>query len=159
MPAIQPINVQGMLEISFMCPSAVVGSRILIGDSERRRAMGKLGLLASSILLGSIGQILLKEGANQLKEIKLSFSTITQVCVNVYSNIPILAGLVLYGISSFLWIQALAKAELSFAYPMVAFSYVIVSCAAWIIFKDHFSFQRVLSLGIIVIGVILLSRS
>jgi multidrug transporter EmrE-like cation transporter len=121
--------------------------------------MGKLGLLVGSILLGSIGQILLKQGANQLKGSKLSLSTIPQLCIDVYSNVPILSGIALYGISSFLWILALTKTELSFAYPMVAFSYVIVSCASWIIFKDHLSLSRLLSLGIIAVGVILLSRS
>lgn len=121
--------------------------------------MGKFGLLMSSILLASIGQIVLKLGANQLRGIKLSLSTIPQVCVNFYTNVPILTGMAFYVISSFLWILALTKAELSFAYPMVAFSYVIVSLFSWIIFKDHLNVTRLLALGIIIVGVILLSRS
>lgn len=121
--------------------------------------MGELFLILSSILLASIGQILLKQGANQIGGFNWSLTTILHLLLNVYSNIFILSGIVFYGVSSFLWILALTKTELSYAYPMVAISYVLVSVMSWIIFKDDLSLTRSFALVIIILGVILLSRS
>lgn len=75
------------------------------------------------------------------------------------TNIPIMVGLGLYGISAFVWIAAIEKVQLSYAYPMAALGYVLVALFSMWIFQEPLSGVRLLGLAIIVIGVIVISRS
>ena len=52
----------------------------------------------------------------------------------------------------------LTKAELSYAYPMVSFSYVIVAIAAAVFFKEAITVNKVLGIAAIVMGVFILNR-
>ncbi|MGG0755253.1 SMR family transporter [Brevibacillus laterosporus] len=75
------------------------------------------------------------------------------------TNIPIMVGLALYGISAFVWIAAIEKVQLSYAYPMAALGYVLVALLSVWIFQEPVSGVRLIGLAIIVIGVIVISRS
>ncbi|WP_255253027.1 EamA family transporter [Brevibacillus laterosporus] len=75
------------------------------------------------------------------------------------TNIPIMVGLGLYGISAFVWIAAIEKVQLSYAYPMAALGYVLVALLSMWIFQEPLSGVRLLGLAIIVVGVIVISRS
>lgn len=65
----------------------------------------------------------------------------------------------MYAISAFFWIITLSKAELSYAYPMVAGGYIVVSLIAWGLFHEHMTWMKGASLLIIGLGVALLGIS
>lgn len=115
-------------------------------------------LLAIAILLAASGQILMKLGAVRLGPLEIS-TNIVPAGMKMISNPAILFGLLLYGMSAFLWVIVLSKVELSYAYPMIAGGYVIVSLLSCIIFHEHMTPMRIIALMVIVIGVILLGRS
>jgi drug/metabolite transporter (DMT)-like permease len=115
-------------------------------------------LLATSILLAVGGQILLKLGVMRLGPLEIS-PNIVPVALKMALSWGILAGILVYAVSAFLWIIALSKSQLSYAYPMVASSYVAVSVLSWLIFNEHISPTRIAALSLIVAGVILLARS
>lgn len=93
-------------------------------DPANHRAVS-IALALSSIVCGSLGQVALRAGARGLS------GAATQVLVAALMRPAVLAGLVLYVLSSGLWLVVLSRMELSVAYPMGALNYVIVVGAAW----------------------------
>jgi undecaprenyl phosphate-alpha-L-ara4N flippase subunit ArnF len=113
-------------------------------------------LIISSILLGSAAQLLLKIGINLLPA-ELSLS----IPFPVTAALWIVSGLACYGLSLMLWMMALSRYELSFAYPMLSLSYILVYLGAMAIPQLHetFSVSKTLGILLIVLGVILVTRS
>lgn len=59
----------------------------------------------------------------------------------------------------FNWMWVLGNADLSYAQPFTALSYVIVSAAAAIFFHEHVSAMRMLGIAMILVGVVLVGSS
>jgi multidrug transporter EmrE-like cation transporter len=103
-----------------------------------------------SILLGACAQVLLKFGTMKAGSLEL---------IKLFTNLYTLGGLFLYGLSALLWIVALSKVQLSFAYPMVSLGYVIVFGLSYFVFGETISLLRAAGLAMIVIGVIMIAKS
>jgi multidrug transporter EmrE-like cation transporter len=106
-------------------------------------------LLFVTILSGVAGQLLLKYGMSRRPGFSLGdFSKLVR-------DFYIVGGFACYGGSTLLYLQALAKLDLSVAYPMVSLGYVLVILMSKIVFKEPISLARWLAAGIISLGVIL----
>jgi drug/metabolite transporter (DMT)-like permease len=107
-------------------------------------------LLLLTVVGISSGQILFKKGAlglaNGFKPWELLFS------------IHIVAGLIIYGVSTVIWIYLLREVPLSRAYPVFALSFVIVPIISWFLFKETVDKTYFAGILFIVIGVILTTR-
>jgi len=55
--------------------------------------------------------------------------------------------------------MALSETELSYAYPLLGAGYALVAILSCAFFKETFSVVRMAGVGIVVIGIILMSRS
>lgn len=120
--------------------------------------MGKsILLILLSVILGALGQVSIKLGTLQVKVGEKE--SIHSLLFKYLTNYSVFVGLVFYSFSAVLWIFAVAKVNLSYAYPMVAIGYVVVFTLSYILFHEPISTQRLIGLLIIVIGVILISRS
>lgn len=113
-------------------------------------------LILISVILSACGQVAMKMGASSLSG---KSDVLLMKILQYLTNIPIMVGLGLYGISAFVWIAAIEKVQLSYAYPMAALGYVLVALFSMWIFQEPLSGVRLLGLAIIVIGVIVISRS
>ncbi len=100
-------------------------------------------------LLGAAAQIFLKLGANQLTHPGL---------VAMMTNLSLLGGLSLYGVSTVLLVLALKDGELSLLYPVIALTYVWVTLLSLLIFHDRVNPVKLVGIAIIVIGVGVLGR-
>jgi len=65
----------------------------------------------------------------------------------------------LYVWQFFNWMAVLKHADLSFAQPIMAVTYVVVGAAAWLVFGESLPPHRVLGILMILAGVYLISRS
>lgn len=120
--------------------------------------MNQIGLIITSIALGATGQVLLKAGADKLRDLNLSLSGLLPSIWSLLKTPAIVIGMFCFGFSSLLWIKVLTKSELSYAYPMVSFSYVIVAIAAAIFFKEAITINKIFGIAAIVMGVFILNR-
>jgi drug/metabolite transporter (DMT)-like permease len=69
-------------------------------------------------------------------------------------------GLLLLFLGQFLnWMWVLSNADLSFAQPFTALSYVVISICAVVFFHEHLSLLRILGIAVIFTGVILVGSS
>lgn len=115
-------------------------------------------LILISVFLGAMGQVLVKYGAVNL-ELNFTIKYLIPSIFNILKNMPVMLGIISYGLSFLLWIKVLSKVELSYAYPMVSLGYVITMMFSYFVFKENISFIRILGVVFIILGVVLVSRS
>lgn len=116
-------------------------------------------LILISISIAVCGQILLKIGINRIGVGEMSsFGALGQLFTGVIKSPMVLTGLFLYFISAAIWIVVLSTVELSFAYPFIGFTYVLVLVLSKVILKEDISLIRWAGAAIITIGVIVISR-
>ena len=117
-----------------------------------------IGLILVSVFLGAIGQVLVKYGASGL-QLNFAGKYLIESIFSILKNIPVMCGIISYGVSFLLWIKVLSKVELSYAYPMVSMGYVLIMFFSYFIFKENITFMRLFGVVFIIIGVILVARS
>ena len=114
-----------------------------------------LALLFVAISLGASGQVLLKAGLRQLGDRPPPLVVIK----SLVGNGLVLGGFACYGVSSILYMLALSRLDLSYAYPMVAFSYVLVVTLAWRLLDEPVPALRIVGLAVIMLGVLVVALS
>ena len=119
----------------------------------------QLALLLTGVLLNAIAQLLLKAGAGSLAGVDLRPGNAMLIAGRLLFNAPIIAGLACYALSVVVWILALARVEVSVAYPMLSIGYVINALAAWWLFDENLSGARLAGIGVILVGVWLVART
>jgi multidrug transporter EmrE-like cation transporter len=68
-------------------------------------------------------------------------------------------GLGCYGGAALLYIVALRKIPMSIALPCTAASYVVIAVIGWAVFGEAMGMQKVLAIGLISLGVVLLATT
>ncbi len=119
----------------------------------------QLALVLSGVLLNAIAQLFLKAGAGSLANLELRAGNALAIAGRLVYNPSIIAGLACYALSVVVWILALARVEVSVAYPMLSVGYVVNAVAAWWLFGETLSGARIAGIGIILVGVWLVARS
>ena len=109
-----------------------------------------LGAVLLSVILNAVGQTLFK--AARLAQPEATLWTLLL-------RFEIWAGFLIYGLSALCWLWVLARAQLSFAYPILALTFPVVVALSVIFFGEVISPLRWLGVGVIVAGVSLLARS
>lgn len=56
------------------------------------------------------------------------------------------------------WLMALARFELSYVFPFLSLNFVLVTVLSMPILHEPFSWQRIIGVGVIVLGVFIASR-
>jgi drug/metabolite transporter (DMT)-like permease len=71
----------------------------------------------------------------------------------------VLAGIGLYVASAGLWLLILARADVSFAFPLVSMAFVLTAAYAHFVLHEQVSVTRLVGIVLIVAGVVFISRS
>jgi drug/metabolite transporter (DMT)-like permease len=122
--------------------------------------LSTFAFIITGVLLNAAAQIFLKAGTNALGgAIHLTAQNWFSTGIKVISQLPILAGLACYAISLVVWIIGLSRTDVTIAYPMLSLGYVVSAFAAWFFLGEAVSMQRLLAIGVIMIGVALLART
>jgi multidrug transporter EmrE-like cation transporter len=111
--------------------------------------------LLASVLLGVIGQLLMKWGLASPKPIWSQGPAV----LKMLSSWPVLAGLFSYAVSSLFWLVTLKQMNISVAYPMVSLGYVVVVLAGYYLFNESISGMKWAGMVFIMLGVFFISRS
>jgi multidrug transporter EmrE-like cation transporter len=116
-------------------------------------------LLVTGVLLNAGAQLLLKAGTNRIGEFAFSMENVVPIGTRIATSPPILAGLACYVVSVVVWILALSRVPVSVAYPMLSIGYIVNAVAAWWLFGESITAQKLVGIGFIVAGVYLVARS
>jgi drug/metabolite transporter (DMT)-like permease len=106
-------------------------------------------LLFISVLLNSLGQLFFKLGTGDLE---LTVAGVTSVITSKY----LVAGITVYGVSLVLYLVALSKADLSYAYPIISLTYVFVTLLSYFVLQEHVGVYGWIGVLFVVIGVALI---
>jgi drug/metabolite transporter (DMT)-like permease len=112
-----------------------------------------------SVILGAVGQLLLKKGMSSMGPLGISFDGLGGLLWKIGTNPYVVSGLFIYVLGTLFWLVALSRVELSFAYPFASLSYLVMLAASWGLFHEDISLLRWIGTMVIVIGVLLISRS
>lgn len=113
----------------------------------------ELGLFIVAVLISVCGQFLLKLGA--LKLGKVNADNVVSHLLGMIMVPELLIGLMCYGLGAIVYILLLTRVNLSVAGPAVALSYIFSVLLGYFVFREAIPLERVLGLGFIVFGVIL----
>ena len=116
-------------------------------------------LLMTGVLLNAGAQLLLKAGTNSVGMFEFSRDNILPIGWKLATEPHIIGGLACYVISVVVWVLALSRVEVSIAYPMLSIGYVVNAVAAWYLFGESLTASRLLGIAIIILGVVIISRS
>lgn len=111
--------------------------------------------LALAILLGSTSQLCWKSATLDVPPDSTAFDTLHITFANPWFWCA--AGLYIW--QFFNWMMVLKHADLSFAQPIMAGTYVMVGTAAWLVFGESLPPHRLAGTLMILAGVYLISRS
>jgi drug/metabolite transporter (DMT)-like permease len=121
------------------------------GLSHRQRSVL---LVAMCTVFGAAAQMLIKAGANQLPHVVGVLPNVLAMA----TNLELVAGYSLYGISTVLLVVALKHGELSLLYPVIALTYVWVAILSIMVFHEDMNPLRAAGVIVIVIGVAILGK-
>ncbi len=114
-----------------------------------------IGLIIASVACGAVGQLILKAGMKSLGPLQLSLNTL----ISMATSPLLLVGIAVFGVSTLLWLLALMKADLSFAYPFLSLTYIAVLIGGAVLFQENVTLPRVVGFAVIVAGVLIVARS
>jgi multidrug transporter EmrE-like cation transporter len=116
-------------------------------------------LILTGVFLNAFAQVLLKKGMLSIGYFEFNFQSLFPIIKKVTINSYILSGLASYVVSVAIWLLVLARVEVSYAYPFLSVGYVVVTVMGYFIFQENLSGMRIIGIAVIIVGVLLLSRS
>jgi len=115
--------------------------------------------LMTGVLLNAAAQLALKAGTNRIGQFAFSLDNVVPVGMRIATSPYILLGVGCYVVSLVVWILGLSRVPVSVAYPMLSVGYIVNAVAAWMLFGESLTAQKVVGIGFIVVGVYLVARS
>jgi multidrug transporter EmrE-like cation transporter len=116
-------------------------------------------LVMLGVLLNAAAQLLLKAGTTRVGEFAFTLDNLVPIGGKLATSPFIAGGLACYVVSVVVWILALSRVPVSVAYPMLSVGYIVNALAAWYLFGESLSMQKLVGIGFIVVGVYLVARS
>jgi len=116
-------------------------------------------LVLTGVLLNAAAQLLLKAGTNAIGHFEFHLDNVIPVALKLAFEPHIMGGMACYACSLVVWIMALSRVPVSIAYPMLSIGYVVNAFIAWQWFGEPLATQKLLGIGIIIVGVYLVARS
>jgi multidrug transporter EmrE-like cation transporter len=116
-------------------------------------------LILTGVLLNAAAQLLLKAGTNRIGSFEFSGENIVPIAKAVALQPHILLGLGCYGVSVIVWIMALSRVPVSVAYPLLSIGYIVNAFAAWHLFGESLTAQKLVGIAVICVGVWLVAKS
>ncbi len=111
--------------------------------------------LALTIVMDTLAQLSWKFAVEQVPDT----IGLWQSLIETLSERWLYVALLLYTLQFFNWMIVLSHADLSYAQPITALSYVTVSGASSALFQEHLSLLRLVGLVMILLGVWFISRT
>jgi len=115
-------------------------------------------LIFIPVTAAAVGQMILKIGMTQVGELKFSDGIISMFW-RTFSNLYVLGGLAFFGVNAMLWLVVLSREKLSFAYPMVAFAYIVTILLAKFVLHENIPALRWAGLATIIVGILMIAKS
>jgi multidrug transporter EmrE-like cation transporter len=116
-------------------------------------------LIFTGVMLNAAAQILMKAGTNAVGHFEFSMENVLPIGWKLATEWHIVTALFCYGISVVVWILALSRVPVSIAFPLLSMAYIVTALAAWYLLGEPLSMTKLFGIGVIILGVIIISRA
>ena len=116
-------------------------------------------ILCCGVLLNALAQLGLKAATRVSGPLVAGDAGVWRKGLELLSVPPLWYALFAYGLSVIVWLVGLSRVPVSQAYPLLSLGYVINIGLAWWLLGEVPNAQRVAGIAVIVVGVILVTRS
>ncbi len=122
---------------------------------ELRGNMDTMVIILLGVIFAAVGQVSWKMGMNMIGPLNsVTASDLFSVLINTY----IIAGLIMYGLSTVFWLIALSRMDLSFVYPFISLTYILVLSLSYLVLKESIGLNKIAGSVLIILGLILISK-
>lgn len=111
------------------------------------------------VFLAGIGQLFIKYGVNQVTDQIGHFPTDPVGFIKLVFFWPVFTGLCIYFFFGMAWLKILADVPVSFAFPFLAISYIVIILGSYLFLGENINTLKLVAIALIIAGVICLSRS
>ena len=119
-----------------------------------------LGLVVLSALLTVASNLMLRGGVTRAGGLALSLNTLAGDLLKLAAQPLFMTGLTLYGTAALVWFSVLSTENLNTSYPLlVSLTFILVTLGATMFYREPISWQKVLGIGVILTGIILIARA
>jgi len=118
-----------------------------------------IALVIVKDIIESFGDLFFKLGTLSTGINNVVLSNMLEFASKLASNPWLWIGIVFYLVNFFLWITLLSRVDLSVAFPLSSFTYIIVPIIAILFLNEHVAPVRWAGIFFIIIGVSLAGRS
>ncbi len=117
-------------------------------------------LVAAAVGIGVIGQLCLKVGMSRVGYLGIARLMVPSEWIPKIITTPqILVTIPLYMLGFSIWLIVLSRAELSFVYPLLSGTYILVPLSSYLILKEAISSRQWVGMLVICLGVLLVLSS
>ncbi len=116
-------------------------------------------LIFTGVMLNAAAQILMKAGTNAVGHFEFTTGNILPIGMKLATEWHIIAALFCYALSVVVWILALSRVPVSIAFPMLSMAYIVTAVAGWYLLGEELSATKLVGIGVIIMGVIIISRA
>lgn len=102
-------------------------------------------------------QILFDKVAKSISGVTLNTSNVTQIISNLINNPYFWLSIVIFVLSAIFWLLGIKKVPLSNAYAITSLNYIFVSVYAVSFLNELLSFQKVVAIVLVILGVYLMA--
>lgn len=116
-----------------------------------------LFLVAIAIGIAVVGQLCLKVGMSRVGYLGMERLMLPQQWVPAIIKTPqILVAVPLYFLGFLIWLIILSRAELSFVYPLLSATYILIPLASRLVLQEPIPSARWLGIAVISVGVFII---
>lgn len=116
-------------------------------------------MIWTSVVLSAVAQVCLKHGLTRAQKNRAGRSGIRGLVVGVISQSFVWLWGLCFVVATALWLLGLQRLDLSYAYPLVSFGYVLVSILSALFFNERVDINRWAAIAVLSIGVMLIAGS
>ena len=116
-------------------------------------------LILFTIFTNFFSQIMLKKGMTDIPKFDLTPASVAGAAFSIIFNPWVFFGLVMMVVSMGSHLLVLSRVELSFAYPFIGLSFVLITAWGYFMLGESVNTVRVAGVGCICLGVVLVAQS
>lgn len=117
-------------------------------------------LIGAAVVIGAGGQFLLKAGMDRAGRVESVAQALSpQYLMNAFSHWQVPVAIVLYALGAILWMAVLSRERVSFAYPFLGLTYLLVMAGGALLFREPIRPGGVIGTVLIAVGVVLVARA
>jgi drug/metabolite transporter (DMT)-like permease len=113
-------------------------------------------LLLIAIGLTVTGEVLLKLGMNSVSADVGAFTPSLPVLLRTFTEWRVVLGFALIFSGALFWLGVISRADFSFAYPLLALSYVVALLPARFVIGEQLTLNRIVGAVIVVVGALII---